>query len=85
MTALGSGDGVTAFRIGDRVLGYQARDPNEGAFQEHSILDVGFATKIPDFMSFGEGAIFPMAVATTGAVFFVDLALPRYTEGFPAV
>ena len=74
------GDGVTAFQKGDRVLGYQARNPNEGAFQEYSILEAGFAAKIPDFMSFEEGALFPMAVATTGAALFVDLALPRYTE-----
>ena len=74
------GESVTQFQKGDRVLGYQARDPNEGAFQEYSILEVGFAAKIPNFVSFEEGAVLPMAVATTGAAFFVDLALPRYTE-----
>ena len=39
-----------------------------------------FAARIPDFISFEEGAVFPMAVTTTGAGLFVDLALPRYTE-----
>lgn len=74
------GPDVTKFKKGDRVAGFACMigtgDINQGAFQEYSILQDNGATKLPTKTSFEEGAILPMAVATSGMGIFIRLGLP---------
>ena len=56
------------------------RDNNHGAFQTFTILKDIATTKIPDTMSFEEGSVFPMAIATAGMALFVDLGIPCPTR-----
>ncbi|MCJ1376582.1 hypothetical protein MMC20_007825 [Loxospora ochrophaea] len=75
------GEGVTKFKKGDRVAGYAGviatQNPDEGAFQEYTILKDHVATKLPDQMSFEEGSLLPMAVATAGVSIWLNLEVPR--------
>ena len=75
------GDGVTHFKTGDKVTGFAAvisgQNMDHGAFQEYTVLKDNCATKLPSSMSFDEGSILPMAVATSGVGIFVDLDVPR--------
>ncbi|KAL8969026.1 MAG: hypothetical protein Q9183_002192 [Haloplaca sp. 2 TL-2023] len=77
------GSNVTHFKKGDRVTGYAAsitsNEPDDGAFQEYTLLNDNATAKIPDFMSFEEGSILPMAVATSGMGIFSNLAIPKPT------
>ena len=78
------GDNVTRFKKGDRVTGFAgsiaSEDIDEGGFQEYTLLKTWAAAKIPDDMSFEEGAILPMSVATAGTGIFSDLQIPRPSE-----
>ena len=75
------GEGVTHFNSGDKVTGFAAviaeQNPDHGAFQEYTILKTCCAAKIPSSMSFEEGAILPMSVATAGIGIFINLEIPR--------
>ena len=75
------GEGVTHFQKGDRVTAFASSlssgENSEGAFQEYSIAFAGNAAKIPDEISFEEGALLPMAVATAGAGIFFDLGIAK--------
>ncbi|KAL8775569.1 MAG: hypothetical protein Q9209_000065 [Squamulea sp. 1 TL-2023] len=74
---------VKRFKKGDRVTGFATvvsnNNPNHGAFQQYTLLNETAAAKIPDSMSFEQGAILPMAVATSGVGIFLDLGIPRPT------
>ncbi|KAL5316884.1 hypothetical protein ACEPPN_015936 [Leptodophora sp. 'Broadleaf-Isolate-01'] len=76
-----AGSSVTKFKVGDRVTGFSGviyiQQNDHGAFQTFTILKDIATTKIPDSMSFEEGSVFPMAVATSGMAIFVDLGIPR--------
>lgn len=75
------GPSVTKFQVGDRVFGFASviytSDPNSGAFQTYTILRDIATTKIPDSMSFAEGSVFPMAMATSAIALFACLGVPR--------
>lgn len=75
------GEGVTHFQKGDRVTAFASTllsgDNRQGAFQEYSIAAAGNAAKIPEDISFEEGSILPMAIATAGAGIFFDLGIPK--------
>ncbi|KAI4171574.1 MAG: hypothetical protein LQ343_004166 [Gyalolechia ehrenbergii] len=75
------GPDVKLFKKGDRVTGYAASnangDINHGAFQQYSLLNENVTTKLPDDITFEEGAILPMSIATAGVAIFLDLAVPR--------
>ena len=75
------GADVTRFKPGDRVIGYAAMlitgQPGEGAFQSFTIVNEIVTTKLPDSMSFEEGATLPMAIGTAGAGIFSNLRVPR--------
>ena len=47
-----------------------------GAFQEYVLVDEGCCTKLPENVSFEEGSLLPMAVATSGVAIFENLAVP---------
>lgn len=78
---LAVGDGVTRFKIGDRVTGFAASIYNQnidhGAWQTYTLLRDIATSKIPPEMSFEEGSVFPMGFATAAIAFFVDLDYPR--------
>ncbi|KAL9006727.1 MAG: hypothetical protein Q9188_000505 [Gyalolechia gomerana] len=75
------GPDVKLFKKGDRVTGYAASnangDINHGAFQQYSLLNENVTAKLPDDITFEEGAILPMSIATAGVAIFLDLAIPR--------
>ncbi|KAI4238303.1 MAG: hypothetical protein LQ349_001199 [Xanthoria aureola] len=77
------GPEVKRFKKGDRVTGFADVIVNQnldhGAFQQYTLLNDNVTAKIPDSMSFEEGAILPMAIATTGVGIFLNLGIPRPT------
>ena len=78
------GEGVTHFKSGDKVTGFATvlseGNPDHGAFQEYTIIKDSCAAKIPSSMSFEEGSILPMSVATAGVGIFINLGVPRPPE-----
>jgi NADPH2:quinone reductase len=66
------GEGVEDFAVGDKVLG----SAGLGGFAEYSILSTGVAHRLPEGMSFEQGAAFPMVYPTSyaGLVFRGQLA-----------
>ena len=81
VTAVGSA--ISKFRIGDRVTGFAAviynNDLNHGAWQTYTVLREIATTKIPDGMTYKEGCVFPMAMATSAIALFVQLRISRPT------
>jgi NADPH:quinone reductase-like Zn-dependent oxidoreductase len=81
VTAVGSA--VSKFKVGDRVTGFAAviynNDLNHGAWQTYTVLREIATTKIPDGMTYEEGSVFPMAMATSAMALFVNLGIPRPT------
>lgn len=75
------GEGVTHFKKGDSVTGFAGvianSDIDQGAFQEYTLLYDHATTKLPEAMSFEEGSILPMSVATAGVGIFQCLDIPR--------
>lgn len=71
------GTSVSRFEVGDRVLGLAlgidklANRASEGAFQHYVILRQEAAAAIPDEMSFEQGAVLPLAVATAACGLFL--------------
>ena len=78
VTAVGSS--VSKFKVGDKVIGFAGVIFNSkidhGAFQTYTVLQELSTTKIPDSMSFEEGALIPMAASTAGSGFFLNLGVP---------
>ena len=75
------GEGVTHFKKGDRVTGYAGsiatNNLDDGAFQEYcNVFESGLG-KIPDFVSYDEGAVIPMALATAGQGMFEAMEIPK--------
>ncbi|CAD6578540.1 MAG: hypothetical protein ASARMPREDX12_008886 [Alectoria sarmentosa] len=75
------GSDVKHFKKGDRVTGFAdgllSKDPQNGAFQEYSLVKDCALAKIPDSMSFEEGSILPMSVATSAVGIFLSMEIPR--------
>ncbi|KAF8859473.1 putative alcohol dehydrogenase [Acephala macrosclerotiorum] len=75
------GSSVTKFKKGDRVTGFGAVIYNDtadhGSWQTYTILKDVAVTKIPDFMSFEQGSVFPMSMATSAIALFICLNIPR--------
>lgn len=59
VTAIGRN--VTAFRVGDRVIGAL----RGGAFAEKAVVDAHFALPLPDSLDFEQGAAFSVAYGTS--------------------
>lgn len=82
------GSAVKDFKVGDRVTGFAAvignSNPDHGAFQQYTILKDIVATKIPNFMTFEEGSVFPMAAATAAVGIFINLGISRPTPSTPS-
>lgn len=75
------GSDVKHFQKGDRVTGFAdsllSKDPRNGAFQQYSVVKDCALAKIPDSMSFEEGSILPMSVATSAVGIFISMEIPR--------
>lgn len=75
------GSDVKNFQKGDRVTGFAdvllTKDPQNGAFQQYSVVKECALAKIPDFVSFEEGSILPMSVATAAVGIFLCMGIPR--------
>lgn len=67
------GSSVSNFKPGDRVIALLER----GAFAEHCVQDVSLVAKLPDNVSYNEGAVVPLALITAAVSLFhpVNLAL----------
>ena len=78
------GSDVKHFEEGDRVSGFAAviasSNIDEGAFQQYTILRENCATKIPEHLSYAEGATLPMAVATAGIGIWEKLGIAKPGE-----
>lgn len=78
------GASVTHFQKGDRVSGYavifffDSSFLDGGAFQEYVVVDAGCCSKLPENVSFEEGSLLPMAVATSSVAIFSNLGVPRH-------
>jgi D-arabinose 1-dehydrogenase-like Zn-dependent alcohol dehydrogenase len=77
------GTSVTLFKPGDRVLGYSNSFMTglnkDGAFQTYTIVSQELAAKLPDAISFEDGAALPLAVGTATISLFDNLGLPLPT------
>ncbi|MCJ1482172.1 hypothetical protein MMC06_002335 [Schaereria dolodes] len=75
------GPDVTRFKKDDRVTGFAAVIANHkmdhGAFQEYTLLMDNCVAKIPKSISYEEGAILPMSVATAAGGIYTNLEIPR--------
>ncbi|KAJ3539684.1 hypothetical protein NMY22_g4629 [Coprinellus aureogranulatus] len=58
------GEGVTRFKLGDRVLLTGEFESDYSGFQQYAISDVNTSCLIPDSISFEEAASLPTALAT---------------------
>ncbi len=84
------GNGVTGFKVGDRVLGHAVgtdKDRNnaaEGSFQAYTALLARMAAPIPDTLSYEAAAVLPLALSTAACGLFQNdhLAL-RYPSATP--
>jgi NADPH:quinone reductase-like Zn-dependent oxidoreductase len=70
------GDGVTRFKVGDRVLGHAVGPDKgrnraaEGAFQQYTVLLDFMATPIPEGMSYETAAVLPLGLSTAACGLF---------------
>ena len=75
------GPSVTHFAPGDRVIGFAAVINNDnadhGAWQTYTLLREISASKLPTNMTFEQGSVFPMAMATAAMALFVTLDIPQ--------
>lgn len=76
-----TGSKVTKFKVGDRVAGFALviynKKPEHGAWQTYTILQEGATIRIPEFVSYEDGATFPMAFATVAVAYFERLGIAR--------
>ncbi|KAJ5569633.1 uncharacterized protein N7459_009063 [Penicillium hispanicum] len=70
------GEGVTRFKVGDRVLGFsrgaekRINDAAHGAFQHYAVVYEDLAAQIPPHVDFEHAATLPLTVATASAALF---------------
>lgn len=69
------GPDVTTFKVGDRVLGCADSMKGYGAFQLYPIVPEAIAAKIPETVSFAEGAVLPLATQTASYSLFAKSCL----------
>ncbi|KAG9258878.1 alcohol dehydrogenase GroES-like domain-containing protein [Emericellopsis atlantica] len=70
------GDGVWEFRPGDRVAGLHAFPEPGGAYAEYAILPAHQTFRLPDIVSFEEGATVPLTALGAAFALYHNLQLP---------
>ncbi|RDX56935.1 GroES-like protein [Lentinus brumalis] len=79
------GESVTAFAKGDRVLYQGFSEDDRACFQQYTLIDGGLAAKLPESLSFEQGATLPLAFATAAIGFYFKaggpLLTPPWAEG----
>ncbi|MCJ1316262.1 hypothetical protein MMC15_001583 [Xylographa vitiligo] len=96
-TVAAVGDGVSRFRVGDRVLAVASaitsNAPAEGGFQLYTVVREWFTTPLPEHVSFERACVLPLALLTASLGLFgtdyLGLDLPTTqtttsTDGKPA-
>ncbi|KAH8896089.1 GroES-like protein [Thozetella sp. PMI_491] len=77
------GPSVTGFAEGDRIIAFAhafvSGDNSHGAYQNYTIVRAIQVTKLPSSMGFEEGAVLPLAAATSTMSLVHVLGLPRPT------
>jgi len=77
------GTSVTAFRQGDRVLAFASAgvfgNLDGGAFQTYTLARTLSVSKLPANLTFEQGAVIPMGIATASAALFDSLGFPLPT------
>lgn len=61
------------FKPNDRILAFTSgatKEHSMGGFQEYVIVEAGFASHIPEWMSFAEGSVLPLGIVTATAALF---------------
>ncbi|GAA6020317.1 hypothetical protein JCM10207_003224 [Rhodosporidiobolus poonsookiae] len=87
------GADVEGFKAGDRIAAFTSAAlsgaARRGAFQQYASVPGITTTKIPDDVSFEEGAVLPLAIATASAGLFqpdfLNLSLPSSSSAAPSV
>ncbi|KAF8882981.1 chaperonin 10-like protein [Infundibulicybe gibba] len=73
------GEGVTRWRVGDRVAGLlqgaTSGNPRPGGFAEYTILEADLAIRIPTNVSFDEAATVPLCALTAAQALFIRLEI----------
>ncbi|MCJ1414498.1 hypothetical protein MMC32_000825 [Xylographa parallela] len=73
-TVVAVGDGVSRFRVGDRVLAVAcaitSNAPAEGGFQLYTVVREWFATPLPEHVSFERACVLPLALLTASLGLF---------------
>ncbi|KAK8023337.1 zinc-binding oxidoreductase [Apiospora marii] len=73
-TVVAVGEGVTRFKVGDRVLAVAGLIPSnntpEGAFQLYTVAREWLTTPLPDGMTFEQGCVLPLALIVAGTGLF---------------
>lgn len=78
------GQGITRFKLGDRVLGCSAgflvKNDTAKAFQSYTILDSNLTSHIPDELTYERAVVLPLGIATAADALydpnFLHLQLP---------
>ena len=81
------GENVTYLSMGDRIAGLaigsssKINDPAQGTFQNYTVLNPSLTSKLPDSMSFENGAVLPLGLITAATALFdqSQLALDQPT------
>ncbi|KAI0845065.1 GroES-like protein [Daldinia vernicosa] len=73
------GSGVTAFKVGDRVVGHAlgmaSKRRQDGGFQEYTILQTNVTTLLPDNIPFEKAAVLPLALSTASCALYQETHL----------
>ncbi|KAK6854181.1 GroES-like protein [Apiospora arundinis] len=87
-TVVAVGEGVTRFRVGDRVLAVAGLIPSnntpEGAFQLYTVAREWLTTPLPSHISFEQGCVLPLALIVAGLGLFGKDYLGLDTPTVPA-
>lgn len=73
-TVVAVGEGITRFKVGDRVLAVAGLIPSnstpEGAFQHYTVAREWLTTALPPNISFEQGCVLPLALIVAGLGLF---------------
>lgn len=74
------GSSVKLFKAGDKVLAFTGAGAvgrlDGGAFQNYTVAKELTTAKLPDNLTFEEGSVLPLGIATASAALFDSLAIP---------